>query len=87
MAELDNNAKNELAADLMSKLSAIREPIVPNKGEFLAFISVVDTRLEETESNIVSDIPAGPAKDWLVANPQIARRMVEEIMKKRREEL
>lgn len=73
--------------DVWRRFSAEFREIPINKSQFLAFGTIVDNALEQAEIDIVQAIPAGPGKDWLMANPEVGRWLMELIEKKRREVL
>ena len=87
MATLPSGDMDVVWQQLMSEFSNVRKEIPVNKNQFRTFLENVDGILEGAEVDIVQSVPAGPIRDWLIANPVIGRSMVVRVMEKRREVL
>ena len=87
MAALPSGDMDVVWQSLMEEFSSVRRVIPVNKSAFRAFLENVDGVLEGSEVDIVQSVPAGPARDWLIANPEVGRSMVIRVMEKRREVL
>jgi hypothetical protein len=88
MANLTAQQIDEVLADLMSHYSAILKEIPVTKTQFRAWLTnTVDVELDATEIDIFTNTPAGDAKDWLQANPEVGRDVMVAIEEKRREVL
>ncbi len=87
MASLPAGDMDVVWKELMSEFSSIWRVIPVNKNAFRTFLGNVDGAVEGAEMDIVQSVPAGPVRDWLVANPEVGRSMVIRVMEKRREAL
>lgn len=87
MAQLTSAQRNDVLALLGSEMSAIRQSIPITKPQFMALLNIIDVAAETDEAAIVSAIPAGVGKDWLLANPAVSRRIREAVAGKRKEVL
>jgi RecA-family ATPase len=76
MANLTTAQLAGVAQQAMRRFSNIRKEIPVNKSQFMAFMSAVDIELEASEIAIVQGLPAGPGKDWLLANPDVGRELI-----------
>lgn len=87
MATLPSGDIDAVWKTLMEEFSEVRRQIPVNKNQFRSFIENVDGILEQSELDIVQSVPAGPIRDWLIANQVIGRSMIIEVEEKRREVL
>lgn len=87
MAQLTTETKDALFADIMRRWSNDRTPTPITKAQGRALIDIMDAGMETAESTILSSIPAGPGRTWLVANASIARKVLELVAAKRQEVL
>ncbi|MHC4181774.1 MAG: hypothetical protein ACYSR0_00295 [Planctomycetota bacterium] len=87
MANLTTAQLAGVAQEAMRRFSNIRKEIPINKSQFTAFISAVDTELDSAEVSLVQGLPAGPGKDWLLANPDVGRELMVMVEQKRSESL
>ena len=87
MATLPSGDMEVVWQELMSEFSSVWREIPVSKGAFLTFLENVDGIVEGAEVDIVQSVPAGPVRDWLIANPEVGRSMVIRVMEKRREVL
>ena len=86
MAQLTSEQRAELSAELQREWSRNRNKILVSKPELAAAISVFDAGMEAAESSILASVSA-KARTWLLAHQTMARRLLEEVAKKRREVL
>ena len=88
MATLTTQQINEVYAELASKYSAIWLEVPVTKSQFKTWLAdTVDVQMESAETAVFTNTPAGAAKDWLAANPDIGRDVMVAIEAKRREVL
>ena len=87
MATLPSSDMDAVWQELMSEFSSVWRVIPVNKNAFRTFLENVDGVLDGAEIDIVLNTPAGTARDWLIANPEVGRSMVIRVMEKRREVL
>ena len=87
MATLPSGDMDAVWQELMSEFSSVWRIIPVNKNAFRTFLENVDGVIEGSETDIVMSVPAGPVRDWLIANPEVGRSMVIRVMEKRREVL
>lgn len=88
MANLTAQQIDEVLAELMQRYSSIRKEIPVNKNQFRTWLTdTVDVELEASELAIFANTPAGDAKDWLQANPEVGRDVMVAIEQKRLEVL
>jgi len=87
MATLSADELAGVAAEAQVQFSAILEEIPVNKAQFKTFLNTVDSALEQAEIDVVQNTPAGPGKDWLLANQNVGRELLILVAKKRLEVL
>lgn len=87
MAKLTTEQKDALYAEIMREWSATRTPTPITKSQGRALIDLMDNGLESAEASIVSGIPSGAAKTWLVGNTSIAREVLKRVAQARKEQL
>ena len=85
MAVLPSDDMDVVWQELMSEFSSVWRVIPVNKNAFRSFLEGVDGIVEDAEGEIVQLAPAGPVRDWLIANQEVGRSMVIRVMEKRRE--
>lgn len=86
MAQLTSAQKDELNATLMRFFSSTWTEVPLTKAQLRNGIDVFDAGLETAESSILSNVNQGQ-RDWLLDNQTLARYILEEVAKTRREEL
>ena len=84
MAELTSQAKNELASAIALELSSVREQIPIRKAVLRDMITVFDQKLRDAEMDILANVATGVAA-WLTSHQAIARQVMIEVQKKRKE--
>lgn len=87
MATLTSEQIDEVLSTTMQTWSSIREPTPVNKSQLRSGIILFDEALEDTEAAILVSIPPGPVRDWIVANQAIARQLIVDVSKARRDNL
>ena len=87
MATLSSDSIDELWQQLMEEYSSIRAVVPINKHQFRQLLVLMDVELEAAETSIVSALPNGAGKTWLVTNQPIGRHFIERTEKKRKETL
>lgn len=88
MSHLTSAQIDQVLATLMERYSGIWKEIPVTKAQFKNWLEdVVDDQMDTTETNIFNATPAGPAKDWLQANPEVGRDVMVVVEEKRREVL
>lgn len=87
MATLPSGDIDVVWQELMAEFSSVRREIPANKNQFRTFVENVDGILEQSEIDIAQSVPAGPIRDWLIANQVVGRSMVIRVEEKRREVL
>ena len=87
MANLPSGDMDAVWQELMSEFSSVWREVPTNKNAFRSFLMGVDDILETAETSIVQSVPAGPVRDWLIANSEVGRSMVIRVMEKRRDVL
>ena len=87
MANLPTEEMDDVWRDVMEAFSTLYLPIPVSKQAFRGFLEGIDGILDDAELEIVQLVPVGPLRDWLIDNAEIGRRIVEYIMKRRREVL
>jgi len=87
MAKLLDQDKDDIFADIMRKWSLVNLETPITKVQGRALIDIMDDGMETAETTIISNIPAGVAKTWLLANTPIARKIIELVANKRQETL
>lgn len=87
MATLSGGDMNVVWKELMSEFSSVWRVVPVSKHAFRTFLESVDGIVGGAEADIVQSVPAGPVRDWLIANPEVGRSMVIRVMEKRREVL
>lgn len=86
MATLSEAQRNALHALIMRLLSARWHQIDLTKAQLRAAVALFDDALEDCEANILSAV-SPEARNWLVANQQLARYVLEQVAIARRKEL
>lgn len=87
MATLSSVNIDAVWRNVMSEFSAVRELIPVTSEQLRQLIVLIDVETETAETSIISALPAGTGKDWLVANPAIGRGIMLDVMHKRKEVL
>ena len=87
MAKLSDGERFNVWAEAMRLLSLYSIDTPVTKPQFRWLVNYLDDNLETFEANVVAGLPGGAGKDWLLANPGIARRLVVMVAEKRREAL
>lgn len=87
MARLTRKQLAEVRDALANEFSAVRTSIPVNKAELDTVLDEIDVEMESAEMTIFGRLSAGRAKTWLQQNQSIGRRLIEEVVQKRKEEL
>jgi len=87
VAQLPSENIDQVWSAIMSEFSSLRTVIPISKAQLRTLVMLIDQELEGAEVDIVQAIPAGDARTWLVANPALGRRLMLDILTKRREVL
>ena len=75
----------DVRSDVMSFYSSIRQEVPMTKNQLTGLLTLMDGEMNTAEVAIVVAIPAGPARDWLVANDQVGRDLIVRTETKRRD--
>lgn len=86
MAQLTDQARDDLTAAIVKRLSNTRTPIPVGHQAVRAAVGTIDVELDAAEVAILAAVDA-PTRSWLTANQHIARQIVEAVETKRREML
>lgn len=87
MAQLPSDSIDQVWSTTMSELSSLRTVIPISKDQLRALLVLIDQELESAEVDIIQALPASDGKTWLVANPASGRRLMLDILQKRKEVL
>ena len=87
MPPLTDAQRLGVRAQVMSLFSQRRHEVPVTKSQLLAFIERADDGLDANETSVVSGLPAGDAKTWLIAHPELGRQVLSLVQSKRTEEL
>jgi len=87
MTALSTDDIDALHAQTMRNWSSSHTETPITKAQARALLVLIDVGLEGAESSIVSGLPAGPGKTWLVANAAIGRELMERVERRRKEVL
>jgi hypothetical protein len=87
MANLTSEQLDEVWIEAMRRYSSIRREVPFSKSQFRSFFDIVDVEMDTAEVAVVQATPAGPARDWLIANDEIGRDLIVLVEEKRREVL
>jgi len=86
MAQLTDEQKIEVGAELMREWSAVNEVIPLSKAQLWTMLNVFDAALENTDTVILNNV-ATAARTWLLAHVDLARYVLAEVAEKRAEVL
>jgi len=84
MATLNDEQRKQLWARWMEDMSNIREPVPVLKSVLRDAITVFDQALHDAELQILANVTPEVAS-WLTSHKAIARQIMIEVQKKRRE--
>ncbi|TPV96162.1 MAG: hypothetical protein B7733_06340 [Myxococcales bacterium FL481] len=87
MANLTSGSIDSLHQQAMEWWSSRHEPTPISKSDLRALLVLMDEEIETAESSIVSALPSGTGKTWLLGKPEIGRFLMERIMRERKETL
>lgn len=87
MAILSSTNIDAVHAEIMKQFSNFRMDIPIIKAQLRSGIIIIDNKLDTAEIAVATAIPAGSTRDWIIANPEVVREMMEITEKKRREVL
>ena len=87
MAQLPSENIDQIWSTTMSEFSSLRTLIPIDKNQLRSLLTLIDQELEDAEVDIIQALPAGPGRSWLVANPDLGRRLMLDVLNKRREVL
>lgn len=85
MAALSASDIDSVHAEVMELWSRSRTLVPITSPQLRSGIVIADLELDSAEISFATAIPAGPIRDWVVANPVRGREMFEIIEKKRKE--
>jgi len=77
----------EVRKVLTREFSAFLTEIPITKAEADAVLAEIDVQLNAAETSTFQALTAGAAKTWLQQNQSLGRRFMEEVLRKRKEEL
>ena len=86
MAQLTEEQKIELSAELQSEWSRVWTAIPLSKDNLAVMLDVFDAGMESAEAAIVGGVSPA-ARTWLLGHIPLARFVLEKIAQKRREVL
>ncbi len=87
MAILSSTDIDDLHAQVMRRWSSVHLDAPVTKAQVRGLIVEIDAGLDTAETTIVSGLPNGAGKDWLVANPVVGRDVMEVTERRRKEVL
>ena len=87
MATLTSGQVTEISEFVQSELSRVFEIIPVSRQALEVLFTTVDQGLEMAETSIIGSLPDGTGKTWLVEHPEISRRLIILVAKKRKEVL
>lgn len=87
MVQLSEAQKDEVAAEVHRTLSRQFLDFPASKSQVRTFVDWSDQSLEVADADLVVRIPAGPLRDFAIANPATARTVVRDVLDKRIEVL
>ena len=87
MPSLSQDQIMDVRATVMERYSSIRAEIPMSKSQLAALLTIIDSELNTSEISIVTTVPAGDARDWLIANDTIGRDLMVETETMRRDVL
>lgn len=87
MATLTAENITDVSEFIQSELSRVFEQIPVSRQALETLLGLIDTGLETAETSILTSLPAGNGKTWLIDHPSISRRLIILIAEKRREVL
>ena len=87
MPRLTEPSLASLQQTVMRQFSAVRLETPITKPQLAAMLSLLDGQLDAAETAALAAIPAGTEKTWLIANPAIARTLIERVAAARKETL
>lgn len=87
MAQLPSENMDQVWTATMSEFSSLRTVIPVNKHQLRALLVLIDQEIEGAEVDIIQALPVGDGRSWLVANPALGRRLMLDVLTKRREVL
>ena len=85
MATLTDAQLKEIGRLLRNKYSSEWQEMPFKKDQLHAFGVMIDGLLEQLEIDAITSIPPSTTRTWLIANDHIARDIIVEIAKSRRE--
>lgn len=87
MATLTSVNIDAVWRNVMSEFSSLWEFIPISSAQLRQLIVLIDAETETAEASIISALPPGDGKDWLVGNQAIGRGIMLDVMSKRKEVL
>lgn len=86
MAQLTEEQKMELSAELQREWSGVWTVIPLSKDNLALMLDMFDVEMESAEAAIIADVSPA-ARTWLLAHIPLARYILERVAQKRREVL
>lgn len=87
MAQLDAAAKNKILKVLVREWSRDHTSIPFPRPQVETVITFADEEAEASDTSLVTRVPAGDQRQFLIDNPTITRRLKELIERTRKETL
>lgn len=87
MAQLPSQNIDQVWSVIMSDFSSLRTVIPINKHHLRALLVLIDQELEDAEVDIIQALPPSDGRTWLIANPGLGRRLMLDVLHKRKEVL
>jgi hypothetical protein len=87
MAQLPGENIDQVWTATTSELSSLRTLIPISQPQLRTLLMLIDQQLEGAEVDIIQALPAGDGRTWLVDHPGLGRRLMIDILTKRREVL
>jgi len=87
MTKLAEDDRFTIWAEIMRQFSAAGIEIPVDKAALRYLVDRVDDGLETAEASIVSALPAGDGKTWLIAHQSIGRAIMAYVERRRKEVL
>ena len=84
---LSSAERDAVAEAAMTWWSRDRVPVPINKAQLWTGVGIFDDEFENLDAAIIAAIPPGEIRDWMIAEPQIARQLEVLVAEARRENL
>ena len=87
MAKLSDSDRFDIWAEIMRQFSAAGIEIPVPKVALRTLVDRIDEGLEIAETSIVTSLPAGDGRAWLIAHQSIGRAIMAYVEQRRKEVL